>query len=74
MSRTQEIIKEVESLPVEQRAQVVDSLLRGLNPPDEHVESAWRKLAGKRLEELRNGTVQAVSGDVVFKKISDRLA
>ena len=67
-----EIILEASSLPVEERAIVIDSLLRTLNPPDTEIEREWVKVAKRRLAELRSGRVKAIQGDEVFAKIRER--
>ena len=67
-----EIILEASSLPVEERAIVIDSLLRTLNPPDTEIEREWVKVAKRRLAELRSGRVKAIPGDEVFAKIRER--
>jgi len=67
-----EIIQEASSLPVEERAIVIDSLLRTLNPPDTEIEREWVKVAKRRLAELRSGRVKAIPGDEVFAKIRER--
>ena len=72
MHGAKEIIKEAESLPVEERALVVDSLLRTLNTPDSNVDREWAEVARRRLEELRSGHVTAVPGDQVFAKVRKR--
>jgi len=69
MHGMKEIIEEAASLPVEERAIVVDSLLRTLNPPDAEIEKEWLKVAKRRLAELRSGSVKAVPGDEVFANI-----
>ncbi len=74
MPSTAEIIKEAESLPVEERTVVVDSLLRSLNPPDPEIDRKWAAVAKRRLEELRSGRVKPVPGEEVFAKIRQRLA
>jgi len=74
MHRTEEIIREATALPVEERALVVDSLLRSLNQPTAPVEQEWIALARHRLAELRAGSVPAVPGDKVFANIRERLA
>lgn len=74
MLSAREIIMEAESLPVEERLLVVDSLLRTLNPPDSQIDRKWAKLAQKRLAELRSGRVKPVPGDSVFEKIADRFS
>ena len=67
-----QLIDEAVSLPVEERALVVDSLLRSLNQPDTEIDRRWAALAQRRLIELRNGSVQGVPGEHVFKKIWQR--
>lgn len=69
MHGMKEIIQEAASLPVEERAIVIDSLLRTLNPPDAEIEKEWVKVAKRRLAELRSGSVRAIPGDEVFKEI-----
>ena len=74
MPSTAEIIHEVESLPVEERTVVVDSLLRTLNPPDPEIDSKWAAVAKRRLDELRSGRVKPVPGEEVFARIQKRFA
>jgi len=72
MNGIKEIIKEAESLPVEERAMIIDSLLRSLNPPSMEIDKEWIKVAKKRLSELRSGAVKPVPGNRVFAKIRER--
>ena len=72
MHGMKEIIQEAESLPVEERAMVIDSLLKTLNPPLAEIDAEWTKVARRRLSELRAGSVKAVPGDEVFSKIRER--
>jgi len=74
MPSTAEIIREAESLPVEERTLVVDTLLRSLNPPDPEIDRKWAVVARRRLEELRSGCVKPIPGDEVFAKIRQRFA
>ena len=74
MPSTAEIIREVESLPVEERTLVVDSLLRTLNPPDPSIDKQWAVVAKRRLAELRSGRAKPVPADEVFAKIRQRFA
>ncbi len=72
MHGMKEIIQEAVSLPVEERAIVIDSLLRALNPPDTEIEKEWLEVAKRRVAELRSGRVKAIPGDEVFAKIRER--
>ncbi|MCC5844917.1 MAG: addiction module protein [Verrucomicrobia bacterium] len=74
MPNTAEIIRGAESLPVEERMLVVDSLLRTLNPPDPEIDQQWAVVAKRRLEELHSGRVSAVPGEEVFENIRRRFA
>ena len=73
MMNSQQIIREAESLPVEERARVVDSLLRTLNPPDSEIDRKWVSVAKRRLADLRSGRVQPVPGAEVFARAQERL-
>ncbi len=69
---TMQLIKEVSSMPVEERTIIADSILRTLNSPDKDIDSSWIILARSRLSEMRSGTVKPVPGDHVFEKIKKK--
>ena len=71
---TKELIREATALPVEERALVVDSLLRTLHAPDPEVDHAWAEVAERRLNELRSGRVRAIPGEEVFAQVRAKLA
>ena len=72
MGKTQDLIDEAISLPIEERALLVDSLLRSMNPSNEENDQKWAIEAKTRLEELRSGKVKSIPGEEVFKKIWKR--
>lgn len=72
MHGMKEIIQEAESLPVEERAIVIDSLLQSLNPPASEIDTEWLRVAKRRLAELRSGSVKPIQGNEVFAKIRER--
>ncbi|MCX7014820.1 MAG: addiction module protein [Candidatus Sumerlaeota bacterium] len=74
MPSAAEIIREAESLPVEERVLVVESLLRSLNPPQPEIDREWTAVAKRRLGELRSGRVKPVPGEEVFARIRERFS
>lgn len=72
MSGIKEIIEEAESLPIEERVIVIDSLLKTLNPPIPEIDLEWSNVAKHRLAEFRSGNVNAVPGKDVFARIGER--
>lgn len=72
--KTKELIAEIISLPVEERALVIDSLLKSLNPPDSEIDKKWARVAKIRLEQLQSGEVKSIPGEDVFKRVWDRFS
>ncbi|CAA9891492.1 Addiction module protein [Candidatus Methylobacter favarea] len=70
--KTKELIAEAVSLPVEERALLVDSLLKSLNMPDSVIDKKWVEVTKDRLQQLRAGEVMAQPANEVFKKIAAR--
>jgi len=68
--KTKELIAEAVSLPVEERALLVDTLLSSLNTPESAFDKQWIAVAKDRLQQLKSGEVKAVSSEDVFKKIA----
>jgi len=71
--KTDDLILEIQSLPVEERARVADCILRSLNQTVPAVDQKWADLAAKRLHDIKAGTVKPVAGDEVFDEIWHRL-
>lgn len=69
---TKELSAKAVSLPVEERALIVDSLLKNLNSPDSVIDQQWLSLAKDRLQQLISGEINAISSEEVFKKIVAR--
>ncbi|QPL47079.1 addiction module protein [Halomonas sp. A40-4] len=69
----QELVSEAESLPVEERARVVDVLLRSLNSPEADIDKQWVDVASSRLDDIRAGKVATVSSEQVFANLRARL-
>ncbi|MDO8890459.1 MAG: addiction module protein [Sulfurimicrobium sp.] len=67
-----EIIREAECLPVEERALVVDSLLRSLNQPDAGIDNKWAEAARRRSAELRSGQLKGVPSEAVMARLRAR--
>jgi putative addiction module component (TIGR02574 family) len=72
--KTEDLIAEAMTLPVEERTIIIDSLLKSLNPPESEIDKKWAVLAVKRLEQMRSGEVQAISGEEVFQRVWSRFA
>jgi putative addiction module component (TIGR02574 family) len=73
MIKTDELIAEAVSLPVEIRTKIIEELLQSLNPSRKDIDELWAKEAEKRVEEIKDGKVKTVSGEEVFNRIRDRL-
>lgn len=72
MHSIKDFIREASDLSVEDRAMIIDSLLRTLNKPDPDIDRAWSEDARRRLDEMRSGRIRPVPGDEVFSKIKKR--
>ncbi|MFU8885117.1 MAG: addiction module protein [Cyanobacteriota bacterium] len=72
--KTDDLILEIQSLPVEERARVADCILRSLNSTVSEVDLKWADLATKRLDDIQAGRVKPVSSDDVFDEIWRRLS
>ncbi len=70
--KTKDLISEALSLPVEERAQIAESLLKSMNPPEEVIDKKWGQIARKRLSELRSEEIKGIPGEEVFDKIWKR--
>lgn len=68
----EDIIEMAYLLSPDERLHVAESILKSLGPPDPEVEAAWMVEIEKRMEEVRNGTVELIPGEEVFEQIRER--
>ncbi len=72
MIKTNELISEAVSLPVETRIMLVNKLLESLNPTKKEIDELWAKEAEGRIADFRSGREKAIPGEEVFKEIREK--
>ena len=66
----EQIAEEALSLPSDARALLADRLVESLDPAeDEDIRQLWINEACRRRDEVRNGRVQTIPGDVALARI-----
>ena len=70
--KEQELFDEINSLPLDIKTRIVDTILKEINPINSEIDSLWIDEVHKRKREIESGEVQVVNGDVVFQKISEK--
>ncbi len=66
-------MKEAVSLPVEKRIELVDILVKSLNPPaDKAIDKLWAVEAERRYREMKKGAVKPIPADEAFATILKR--
>jgi len=73
MLKTNDLISEMVSLPVDMRAMLANKLLESLNPTASEVDSLWADVAERRVQEIQTGKVKTIPGNEVFNKIRNRM-
>lgn len=72
MLKTDGLLNEAMSLPVELRAQLADELLKSLNPAQAEIDKLWAAEAEKRVAEIEAGQAELIPGEEVFAKLHKR--
>ena len=72
--KTDDLILEIQSLPVEERVRVADCILRSLNQTVSEVDQKWANLAARRLQDIQTSAVKPVAGDDVFSHAASAAA
>ena len=70
---TQEVFDAALALPADSRADLADRLLASLGEPvDPEITKAWSEEADRRMEEFREGRMEAIPGDEAWARIAQR--
>ena len=62
-----EVLEQALKLKAEDRFVVIEGLLKSLDVPDEKIDDIWAEEAEKRLEAYRDGRMEGVPMEEVFK-------
>ncbi len=71
-TQTMELLDMVETLPIDEKALLVDRLLESMYPHQKEIDELWRIEAERRVEEVRSGKVKTIPGEEVFAEIEKR--
>jgi hypothetical protein len=63
------IFKEIESLPINLKIELIDKLISTILPPKSDIDSLWIKEANRRKDEIEGGEIELINGSDVFEKI-----
>ncbi|MBD2138818.1 addiction module protein [Anabaena sp. FACHB-1237] len=70
MLSVEELIQEALSLPNSSRVFLVEKLIESLESDiDENIQKIWNTAAKKRRDEIRNHTVEPISGEIALAQI-----
>lgn len=64
---TKKILEEALKLKADEKFTIVEGLLRSLDEPDAALESIWAQEAEKRLKAYREGRLEGIPMEEVFK-------
>lgn len=65
---TKQILKEALKLKPEERFTLVEGLIKSLDEPDKKLDEIWAEEAEKRLRAYREGRLEGVPMEEVFKE------
>ena len=66
----QQLFDEVETLPIELKTKMIDTLLTSINPIKKSIDTLWIKEVQKRKKQIDSGEVTLTDGEEVFKKLA----
>lgn len=69
----QQLFDEVETLPIELKTKMIDTLLASISPIKKSIDDLWIDEVIKRKKQLDSGEVTLIDGEEVFKKLHLKL-
>lgn len=69
--KTQELKDEISDLPVDQRAEMADYILKTLNQADPEIEQAWETEVRRRKKQVQTGEVALIPGEQFDKEVQE---
>ena len=70
----QQLFDEVETLPIELKTKMIDTLLTSIHPIKKSIDALWIQEIKHRKTQIDSGKVKLVDGEEVFRKIALKFA
>ena len=64
---SKELLEQAMSLNPEERFMIVEGLLKSLDEPDRRIDEIWAEEAEKRLKAYREGRLEGIPSEEVFR-------
>ena len=71
-TKASNIISMVDSMPIDMKTKLVETLLESLHSTSKHIDDLWDAEAENRVNEIITGKVQTIPGEQVFKEIRQK--
>jgi putative addiction module component (TIGR02574 family) len=68
MASALELVREIEKLPPDERAALVDQMIRDVLQPDVEIEAAWAEESSRRWNAYKSGELDAIPYETVMAK------
>jgi hypothetical protein len=69
--KTNDLISMIESMPIDVKTNLVETILASLQPIQKDIDELWAKEVEERISDIESRKVQMVSGKEVFKEIEE---
>lgn len=66
-----QLLAEVDSMPLDLKIKLIDKLLRSLTPYSENIDTLWKQEIDKRVDAIEAGTVSLLDGNEIFQKFEN---
>ncbi len=67
--KTDELFSLVDSLPIDTKMEFIERIIDSLHPAIKEIDELWVIEAEKRLNDIKNGKVKAISSAKIFEEI-----
>jgi putative addiction module component (TIGR02574 family) len=68
MEKKENLLKELLALTPNEKADIIDKVLKSLDEPDEKIDTLWKEESEKRIDAYENGDIPSVSVNDTFSK------
>ena len=71
-TKTDELMLMVESLPIDIKTKLIETILNSLHPSQKEIDKLWAEEAERRVKEIKSAKVRTVSAEEVFEEVKRR--